>query len=69
MKNFRVTNYNQYSTKKENNRIVSVVDIESETITSALDEANVLAANWNRDETRDNMVINMMSCDGFFRTV
>lgn len=67
MTTYRVTNYNQYSTKSENNRVVSVIEVDAKNITDALNQVGEMTARWNWEETRANMKVNMMVCEGHFR--
>jgi len=67
MTTHRVQNCNEYSTIPQNNRVVSVVEIEAESPSDALNQAAELAAKWNREETRENMMVNILVCQGWVR--
>jgi hypothetical protein len=69
MTTYHVSNWNEYSTKPENSRLVIKIEIQAWSEKDALHKAAKLAADWNREETRPNMKINMMTCGGFVRNV
>ncbi len=62
----KITAYNTLGTKE--NRVVATYTVEA-TGREALNEASYLAAQWNKTETRKNMLVNFVVADGMVRPV
>lgn len=69
MTTYKVYNWNEYSTRPENSRLVSAIEVEAFSARDALHKAEPFANKWNREETRKNMIVTMMTCEGFIKTV
>lgn len=69
MATYAVKAWNVYSAKPENSRLVSGHSVEAGSVTEALDQGQTIAANWNREETRENMTVSLITCEGFIRSV
>ena len=54
----RITAYHSIGTKDQ--RIVWTYTSEETDLRAAMNEANYYAARWNRDEERENMVVNFI---------
>ncbi len=65
----RVNAWNIYSTIRDNARLVCGTDHGETTVTAALDQAEVWAQNWNAVEERPDMLVTMLSCNGYVRSV
>lgn len=63
----KITAYNTLSTK--GSRIVATFELGAPDLRSAMNEANYLAARWNRDEVRPEMIVKFISCNGYVRAV
>lgn len=60
---FKVANYNKYPTCH-----IITITIDADSVTSALDEAEQIANNWNK-EAEDAQVVNAIFCNGYIRNV
>jgi len=64
---YNVSAWNEYSTDNRQAKLIIKQAIEAESVTEAMDKAQEFAANWNREETRENMKVNLLTCNGFIR--
>lgn len=65
----KVNAWNVYSIIRENARLVAATDHDASTARIALDEAEELAREWNAKEERPDMIVTILTCNGFVRTV
>lgn len=66
---FKVYAWNEYSVKRKESRLVIAHTVGADSVTDALDQAAVLAAQWNGEVEQENMRVNLMTCNGFVRAV
>jgi pyrimidine deaminase RibD-like protein len=65
----KVNAWNVYSIVRENARIVAATEHDAATVREALDAAEVHAREWNAKEDRADMLVTMLSCNGYVRSV
>lgn len=63
----KITAYNTLGTKES--RVVASYTVDTTDTREAMKQARYNAARWNQDETRNNMRVNFVMCDGFVSTV
>jgi len=67
----KATAWNEYRILDgvESGRIVCATEHDTDTVTAALNEAEAYAQAWNAKESRPDMLVTMLSCKGYVRTV
>jgi hypothetical protein len=65
-----VTFYNEYApAKPENSRVIYKGEFEGKNFPEAFNSAERLALRWNSGETRENMIVHLITAQGRVRAI